>query len=80
MTEQPQTSKGQDQVQISPTQTNVAEVSILQTPLNLEKSKKRDAEIATPVIRSSGQPNVKRQKLNPLPEVESIHEIPDSQT
>ena len=58
----------------------MAEVSILQTPLNVEKGKKRDVEVATPVNGYSGQPDVKRQKLNPLPEVESVHEIPDSQT
>ena len=54
-------------------------MSILQTPLNVEKGKKRDAEAATPVSGSSGQPNVKRKKMNPLPEVESVHEILDSQ-
>ena len=43
MTEQPKTSKEQAQIQTSPTQINVAEISILQTPLNEEKGKKRDA-------------------------------------
>lgn len=50
MTEQPETSKEQGQIQISPTQINVAEFSILQTPLNVEKGKKRDAEAATPSV------------------------------
>ena len=53
MTEQPETSKEQGQVQISPTHTNVAEMSILQTPLNVEKGKKRDAKAATPISGSS---------------------------
>ena len=58
----------------------MAEISVLQTPLNVEKGKKRDAEAATPISGSSKQPDAKRQKLNHLPEVESVHEIPDSQT
>ena len=53
MTELPETSKEQGQVQISPTQTNVAKISILQTPHNVEKGKKRDAEATTPVNGSS---------------------------
>ena len=64
MKEQPQTSKGQDQVQVSSIQTNPIEVSILQTPLNVEKGKRREAEAATPFIGSSQQPQAKRQKLN----------------
>ena len=54
-------------------------MSILQTPLNVEKGKKRDAKAATPISGSSEQPDVKRQKLNTLPEVEYVHEISDSQ-
>ena len=54
-------------------------MSILQTPLNVEKSKRRDAEAATPISGSSEHPDVKRQKLNPLPEVDFVQEIPDSQ-
>ena len=50
MTEQPQTSKGQDQVQVSSVQTNPVEVSILQTPLNVEKGKRREAEATTPSL------------------------------
>ena len=79
MTEQPQTSKGQDQVQVSSVQTNIIESSILQTSLNVEKGKKRDAKAATPFTGSSQQPQAKRQKLNTPPEVESIDEILDSQ-
>ena len=79
MTEQPQTSKGRDQLQVSYVQTNPVEMSILQTPLNVEKGKKRDVEVATPFTGSSQQPQTKRQKLNTPPEVESIDEILDSQ-
>ena len=79
MTEQLETSKEQFQVQIPPIQINEPEISILQTPINIEKGKKRDAEVATPVGGSSKQPHAKRQKLNPLPEVDFVQEIPDSQ-
>ena len=61
MIEQPQTSKGQDQVQVSSVQTNPVEMSILQTPLNVEKGKKREAEAATPLTGSSQQPQAKKQ-------------------
>ena len=54
-------------------------MSILQTPLNVEKGKKREAEAATPLTRSSQQPQAKRQNLNTPLEVESIDEILDSQ-
>ena len=79
MTEQPQTSQGQEQVRIPPTQLNEPEISILQTPLNVEKGKNREVESATPFGGSSEQQGVKRQKLTPLPEDESFQEIPDSQ-
>ena len=61
MTELPETSKEQGQVQIAPTQTNVVKISILQNPLNVEKGKKRDAEAATPISGSSEQPDVKEK-------------------
>ena len=60
MTEQPQTSKGQEQVQIPPIHINEPEISILQTPLNVEKGKKRDAKTATPISGSSEQQDAKR--------------------
>jgi len=53
MTEQPQTSKGQDQVQVSSVQTNPIEISILQTPSKVEKGKKREAESTTSLNESS---------------------------
>ena len=76
MTEQPQTSKAQGQVQVPP-QTNPVEMPNLQTPLNIEKGKKREAEGPTPPKESSKHPQAKRQKLNPLLEVESFEEIID---
>ena len=79
MTEQPETSKEQCQGQIPPTQISEPEISILQTPLNIEKGKKREVETTTPIGGSSEQQDVKRQKLTPLPEDESFQEIPDSQ-
>ena len=54
-------------------------MSILQTPLNVEKGKKRDAEAATPLSGSSDEPGAKKKKLNPLPEMESFQEILDIQ-
>lgn len=42
MIDQPGSSKEQEQVQIPPVQTKVAEIPALQTPLNEEISKKRD--------------------------------------
>lgn len=72
MTAQPETSKEQGQGQIPPTQISEPEISILQTPLNIEKGKKREAETTTPIGGSSEQQDVKRQKLTPLPEDESF--------
>ena len=57
----------------------MAEISILQTPLNEEKGKKRNVETTTPISESSEQPNIKKQILNPLSEVEFVQETPDSQ-
>ena len=79
MTQQSETSEEHGQVQIPPTQINEPEISILQPPLNVEKGKKRNVEAATPVGGSSEQQDAKRKKLNPLPEVESVHEILDIQ-
>ena len=58
---------------------DVEKISILQTPLNEEKGKKRDAETTTPISGSSEQPGTKRQRLNPLSEVEFVQETTDSQ-
>ena len=66
MSKQPETSKEQAQMKTPPTQVNVVEPSILQTPLNEERTKKRDREVATHASGSSEQPGAKRQRLNPL--------------
>lgn len=79
MTEQPETSKEQGQVQIPPVQINEPEIADLQTPLNVEKGKKREAETSTPVGGTTEQHGTKRQRLNPLLEIESVEEISDSQ-
>ena len=70
MTKQPETSKEQGQGKIPPTHISELEISILQTPLNIEKGEKREAETTTPIGGSSEQQDVKRQKLTPLPEDE----------
>ena len=51
----------------------------MQTPSNEEKGKKQQVKYPTPPKESSQQPQAKRQKLNPLPEVESIDEIFDEE-
>jgi len=65
-------------MQTPPTQGNV-EPPILQTPLNEERNKKRDRELATPASGPSVQPGAKRQRLNPLSEEEFLEETTDSQ-
>ena len=60
MTKQPENSKEQGQGQIPPTQISEPEISILQTPLNIEKGKKREAETTTRIGDSSEQQDVKR--------------------
>jgi len=79
MTELPETSEEQSKTQIPPVQINETELSNLQTPLNVEKGKKREAKTSTPVDRSTEQHGTKRQRLNPLPEIESVEELSDSQ-
>ena len=49
----------------------------MQTPSNEEKGKKQQVKYPTPPKESSKQPQAKRQKLNPLPKVESFEEIID---
>jgi len=53
MTEEPPTSKEMDPIPVTSEQTPPVETSVLQTPLNLEKNKKRDAEAATPSTQFS---------------------------
>ena len=46
------------------------DTSVLQTPLNEERSKKRDREEETPLSTTISQQGEKRQRLNPLSEEE----------
>lgn len=48
MSKQLENSKEQANIQIPPTQVNVVETPILQTPLDEERTRKRDRELATP--------------------------------
>ena len=59
-------SQGQD----PSTQEKVTKVSVLQTPLNEERAKKRDRQEETPVGTSIDQQGEKRQRLNPYSEEE----------
>ena len=45
----------------------------------MEKGKKRETETSTPGDRSTEQHDTKRQRLNPLLEVESFQEISNNQ-
>jgi len=75
MTDQPTTSKEQDQGQAPPLQTEVPQVPALQTPLNEERSKKQDKEETTPASGSTQQPQAKRQRIDPQVEEEICEEI-----
>lgn len=57
----------------------MGEPLILQTPLNDERNKKRDREVATPTSGPSEQPSIKNKSLNPLLEDEFFEETTDSQ-
>jgi len=46
------------------------DASVLQTPLNEERTKKRDRQQETPLTTSTSQQGEKRQRLNPLSEEE----------
>jgi len=78
MKDQPTMSKEQSEGKIPPAQTKALEVPALQTPLNEERSKKRDREDATPISGPAEQPGEKRQRLNPLSKNEIIEETTDS--
>ena len=79
MSKQSETSQKQAQTQARPTQVNIGEPPILQTPLDEERNKKRNREVATPASGPSEQPGAKRKRLNPLLEEEFIEETTDSQ-
>ena len=78
MTDQPATSKEQSQGQTPPVQTKAPEIPALQTPLNVEKGKKRDKEEATPINGPVEQLGEKRKRLNPLSKEEIIEETIES--
>lgn len=78
MSKKPETSKEQIQIPTPPTQTNVEETLVLQTPLNGERNKKRDRETTAPTSETPGQPRTKRQRLNSLSEEEFAKENIDS--
>jgi len=80
MSKQLETSQGQTQKQAHPSQVNMGEPPIFQTPLNEEKNKKRDMEVATPASGPSKQPAAKRHMLNPHSEEEFFEDTTDSQT
>lgn len=77
MAEKPQTSRAADQTQVSLTQVKHPEVSELQTPSNMEIGKKRQVPDTTPPKESSGIHQAKKQKPDPLPDVEIIDEMFD---
>lgn len=70
MAGQPDTSKEQGQGQGPSTQTNVPEIPVLQTPLNEERTNKRERHEDTP--GSAQQQGEKRQRLNPYSEEEFL--------
>lgn len=78
MKDQPTSSKQQGQGEIPSAHTKALEIPALQTPLNVEKGRKRDQEEATPITGPTKQPEVKRQRVDPLLEEEVIEEIIES--
>jgi len=79
MSKQPETSQKQAQTQAHPTQINMGEPPILHIPLNEERNKKRDREVATPTSGPLDQPGAKRHKLNPHSEEEFFEDTTKSQ-
>jgi len=71
----PSHSEQQAQVETLPRQVSTTEASVLQTPQNEERSKKRDKEEETPYVATTSQ-GEKRQRLNPLSE----EEVPQEQS
>lgn len=79
MSKKLETSKEQAQMHTPPTQGNVGEPPILYTPLNEERNKRRDREVATLASGPSEQSGVKRHRLNPLSKEKFFEETSDSQ-
>ena len=59
-------------------QTEVPQIPILQTPLNEERSKKRDQEETTLMTGSTEPPQAKRQRIDPQVKEATNEEIMDS--
>jgi len=59
-------------------QTEIPQIRILQTPLNEERSKKRDREETTPISGSIEPPQAKRQRIDPQVEEAISEEVMDS--
>jgi len=78
MVEQAAGSKEQGQGQATPLQIEVPHIPVLETPLNEERSKKRDWEETTPTSGSTDPPQAKRQRIDPQVEEETSEEIMDS--
>lgn len=76
--EQPVTLMEEIQVQIPPQRTKALQVPPLQTPLNEERSRKRDREDSTLASGSTQQPESKRQKVDPPVEEEVSEEVVES--
>ena len=70
MAEQPTSTDQQTQGQAPPMQEAIVEITVLQTPANEERMKKRDRQEETPLTASTDQPGEKRQRLNPFSEEE----------
>ena len=78
MSKQPKISQEQAQTQTHLSQVNMGDPSVLQTPLNEEKSLKRDREVATLANGPSDQLGAKRHRLNPHSEEEFFEETTGS--
>jgi len=70
MAEAPAPIEQQTQENVPPRQETTVETSVLQTPIDEERSRKRDRKEETPLTTSTSQQGEKRQRLNPFSEEE----------
>jgi len=70
MADRPAATDEQSQGQGPPTQAKAAEITVLQTPANEERTKERDRKEETSPGTSTDQPGEKRQRLNSFSEEE----------
>ena len=70
MAEAPISIEQQAQESVPPRQETAVDTSVLQTPLNEERTRKRDRQQETPLTTSTSQQGEKRQRLNPFSEEE----------